>query len=76
MVSYPKYKCHKLGLNDRIEDRRQKFTFHGLRHTFASLVEDGTDLFTVKELLGHADYAMAPVIPMWAPNDFGQPSTG
>jgi integrase len=51
---------NELKLNEGIEDRRQKFTFHGLRHTFASwLVEDGTDLYTVKELLGHADFAMA-----------------
>ena len=51
---------NELKLNQGIEDRRQKFTFHGLRHTFASwLVEDGTDLFTIKELLGHADFAMA-----------------
>ena len=51
---------NKLKWNQDVEDRRQKVTFHTLRHRFASwLVEDGTDLFTVKELLGHADYAMA-----------------
>jgi integrase len=48
-----------LGLNAGVTDRRQRVVFHTLRHTFASWhVEAGTDLYTVKELMGHGTLAM------------------
>ena len=48
-----------LGLNDGITDPRQKVVAHTLRHTFASWhAMGGTDIFTLKELLGHSVIAM------------------
>ena len=50
---------YKLGFNEGIHDRRQKVTFHTLRHTFASwAVMAGTPLFVVAKALGHKTTVM------------------
>lgn len=49
----------RLGFNEGVTDRRQKITFHSLRHTFASwLALQGEPILTIKELLGHKSLAM------------------
>jgi len=49
----------ELELNKDITDARQKVVYHSLRHTYASwLAQDGVNLFTIKELLGHSQISM------------------
>jgi len=48
-----------LGLNAGVVDPRDRISFHSLRHTHASwLVNNGTNLLLVKEILGHSDFKM------------------
>lgn len=62
-----------LGLNDGITDRRQRVVFHTLRHTFASwLVKEGTPLYTVAALMGHASIQMTQRYSHLAPDTVRQ----
>jgi integrase len=58
-----------LGLNEGVTDRRQKVVLHTLRHTFASwLVQMGTPLYTVSQLMGHSDLKMTTRYAHLAPD--------
>jgi len=49
----------ELGWNEGVEDRRNRVTFHTLRHTFCALhVMAGTSLSVLAELLGHRSLEM------------------
>jgi integrase len=50
---------NKAGLNEGIENRKMRASFHSLRHTYASrLVQAGVDLYRVQRLLGHSTPVM------------------
>ena len=58
-----------IGLNNNCHDTRDKVNFHTLRHTYASwLKENGTDLYTIKELLGHKSISMTERYSHIGPN--------
>lgn len=57
--SYFRTAVKKLKFNEGITDRRERFSFHSLRHTAASfLIQNGVDLYTIKEILGHGSIAL------------------
>lgn len=59
----------KLELNKGVTDRRQKVTFHTLRHTFASwLARKGTPILVIKELMRHQSLAMTERYAHLAPD--------
>lgn len=61
----------QLGLNDGIQDRRQKLTFHSCRHTCASwLVQAGIPLFTVQKIMGHSTIALTERYSHLCPEQF------
>ncbi len=57
------------GNHMEIKDARQRVVFHTLRHTFASwLVQAGTPLYTLAQLMGHKDIKMTQRYSHLAPD--------
>jgi len=51
---------NELKLNEGVADRRERVTFHSLRHSYASwAVQAGVPLYTVGKALGHRSLSMA-----------------
>jgi integrase len=62
-----------VGLNDGITDRREKVSFHSLRHTYASwAVMSGVPLFVVGRAMGHATTVMTERYGHLAPGTLQQ----
>jgi len=60
----------ELGLNDGVDDPRYKVVFHTLRHTYASwLAQAGTDLYVIKERMGHSTITMTERYAHLAPSN-------
>ncbi|OGP52868.1 MAG: hypothetical protein A2Y65_01250, partial [Deltaproteobacteria bacterium RBG_13_52_11] len=60
---------NSLDFNKGITDRRQRVSFHTLRHTFASwLALQGESIITLKEMLGHKSTAMTERYSHLVPN--------
>jgi integrase len=67
----------ELGFNNGITDTRQKVVAHTLRHTFASWhVMAGTDIYTLKELLGHSVIQMTERYSHLAPETLQNATRG
>lgn len=60
---------NRMGFNQGIEDRRQRVSFHTLRHTYASwAVMAGVPLYQVGKALGHKSTIMTERYSHLAPN--------